>query len=837
MTFPQSRVERRVLAGSVAVVVVFILVTALAVRSAREMASASVWVSHTREVLADLEAIEAAIEDAESSARGFALSADPAFRDRHLQKRRLVDDRLALLRQLTADNPAQQQRREDLRRRIVEKNAVMDDGLAATAQGGIGAALRNLATGRGPAAMAAVLRAIDGMRAEENRLLAERSARMTSTIGTAEAALIAVGIVGSAFLTVGFGLVLRYVGAQARAQQALESSEERFRLVIDRMIAGLVITSERGKIESINPAALRMFGYTADEIVGRYFKRLVAVPEGAAEPDVERFLQSVMERGLGQVTEWQGRRREGGVFPLELSLFEFRTEEGRHLAGIVRDISERREIDRMKDEFISVVSHELRTPLTSIRGAIQLVLAERPTFQDPEHEPLLNIALSNCERLIRIINDILDVSKIEAGQVQLKIRCCEVDEIVRSSIESVNEMARASSVRLVAEVSPALPPLLVDYDRAVQMCVNLLSNAVKFAPAQSVVTIGAREVPGGIAISVRDRGQGIAGVDLGKLFRKFKQLDSSATRRAGGTGLGLSIVKALAEQHGGSVSVVSTEGEGATFTVTLPAALRLQPRQGALSPAGPGGQGRGETILVVDDDPDIRRVLRGQLEVAGYQVVEATDGESAVRTAIEAAPSLITMDLVMPGIGGLSAIQLLGADPRTADIPVVIVSALASTVSVAPTLTVIPKPVSSDRLLREIELLVGRAPNGTILLAEDDDDLRNVMSRALTRRGFHVLTASDGDVARQLYDATRCDMILLDLHMPQFDGFSLIEHIRSSPDGRELPIVVISGSNTGQGERRAMALGANVYIAKPVDADSLVPELKSLLARLSRTKG
>ena len=823
-------IELRVWAGAALAVAIFGAVAVLALRAARESVAASAWVSHTHEVLSNLEAMEAAIEDAESTMRGYALTADPAYLRPHADKRRLLAERLDRVTSLTADNASQQQRIAQLRKHVAAELAVMDEGRAATERGGTPEASRIMASGGGGAdAMRAVIDGLGAMRAEEERLLDARTASTAANARRASVTLSAVGVVGAALLIVSFTMVGRRVRGQQQAQEALESSEERLRLIVDRMIAGLVITNERGKIESVNPAAQRMFGYSADQIVGRYFKRLVVAPD-TDEREVERFLLSVQQKGMGQVTEWDGRRSDGSVFPIELSLFEFRTAAGRHFAGIVRDISERREIDRMKDEFISVVSHELRTPLTSIRGALQLVLEERPAFQDAEHEPLLNIALNNCERLIRIINDILDVSKIEAGQIDLKRRPCDVRDIVRDSIQGVQEMARASSVRVVADVTAGLPPVSADFDRIVQVFVNLLSNAVKFAPARSVVTIAAVEQAGDrVAISVRDRGVGIAAEDFNKLFLKFRQLDSSATRSRGGTGLGLAIVKALAEQHGGTVAVASTLGDGTTFTVTLPAAVEEgAPSRRAPATTPTAANRRARTVLVVDDDADIRRVLRGHLQKAGYTVIEAADGDAAVRAATDQLPDVITMDLVMPVRGGLEAIAALSADTRTAAIPIVIVSAMSETIAVEPSLSMIAKPVSADRLLREIGQLVGRAPVGRVLLAEDDLDLRNVLAQTLTRKGFHVETAANGEAARVLFDASPWDLVLVDLHMPLLDGFGLIEYIRATP-APPVPIVVISGSNTGSGERRSLQLGANVYFAKPVDADALVSELNQLL--------
>ena len=241
-----------------------------------------------------------------------------------------------------------------------------------------------------------------------------------------------------------------------------------------------------------------------------------------------------------------------------------------HVAGAVvafQDISRLREVDRMKDEFVSIVSHELRTPLTSIRGSVQLVLDEPASVPDPEHRNLLQIALNNCERLVRIINDILDVSKIESGNLTLRKKAVNVADLVRQSIDVVAGPARNADVTLEVNVPANIRPVMVDPDRIVQALVNLLSNAVKFAPPSSTVTVTVTGSEHMVTIAVADQGEGIAPENLNRLFRKFQQVDSSSSRRKGGTGLGLAITKALVEQHGGRIFVDSELQQGHALLV------------------------------------------------------------------------------------------------------------------------------------------------------------------------------------------------------------------------------------------------------------------------------
>ena len=412
------------------------------------------------------------------------------------------------------------------------------------------------------------------------------------------------------------------------------------------------------------------------------------------------------------------------------------------------------------------------------------------------------------------------------------MRSCEATDLAHTSIQNVAEVARAAGVELVAQVDASVGAVDGDFDRLVQVFVNLLSNAIKFSPAGSPVIFGAWRDADKITWTVTDRGPGVADADLGKLFRKFKQIDSSATRKKGGTGLGLSIVKALVEQHGGAVSVASRVGVGTTFSVVLPAGASVAPPalKPVAAPAGASARHSGRTVLIVDDDDDLRRVLRTQLEATGYRVLEADDGDSAIAAAAAHRPDLITMDLVMPGTGGLTAIRRLVEDPRTSGIPVVVVSAMADSVSLGHPFAVIPKPVDGERLRREIEHLIGRPSHATLLLAEDDDDLRRVLEQSLSRGGFTVLAANNGDGAREIYDRCSCDAMVVDLQMPILDGFGLIEHVRATPRGADIPIVVVSGAGEGDGERRSLQLGANVYFAKPVATSALVAELTRLVA-------
>jgi PAS domain S-box-containing protein len=372
--------------------------------------------------------------------------------------------------------------------------------------------------------------------------------------------------------------------ARERAIEALQASESRYRSLIQNMLGGLLVVNDKGRIVLANPSADRLFGYEPGELVGESVALIAALPEGV---DPDRFLRSAAGQALGRITEWEGRRKNGAHFPFELSMFEFESPGGRLFAGHLVDISERREVARMKDEFVSTVSHELRTPLTSMRASMQLLVADGDQMEPAETRDLLTVALNCTERLVRIVNDMLDVAKIEAGRLELRKRPCSPLDLVQQAVLTVQPLARSAAVEVRVAVAPALARLQADPDRLVQALVNLLSNALKFAPRDSVVTIGAEPTPlrGTIRFWVHDGGRGIPPDQLPKLFQKFQQLEGQGPSRLPGTGLGLAITRALVEQHDGRVGVRSSPGEGTTFFFTLPldAPAAVPPAAGAAS--------------------------------------------------------------------------------------------------------------------------------------------------------------------------------------------------------------------------------------------------------------
>lgn len=625
----------------------------------------------------------------------------------------------------------------------------------------------------------------------------------------------------------------------AESRRRVEAAHADLLATLETVPAALMIFNVDGAVRLRNRAATEVFGIEPHnhELRKNYWSRFkrIALDGSTIQPD-----EWISTRALGGETvrneELEIHHPDGRVFPILASGAPLRNELG-HVAGAVvafQDISRLREVDRMKDEFVSIVSHELRTPLTSIRGSVQLVLDDPRSVPDDEHRALLQIALNNCERLVRIINDILDVSKIESGHLTLRKKPVNVVELVRQSIDVVASPARAAGVTLESNVPASIRPVMVDPDRIVQALVNLLSNAVKFAPTGTVVSVSVTGTAQLVTVTVSDQGEGIAPENLNRLFRKFEQVDSSSSRRKGGTGLGLAITKALVEQHGGRIVVDSELNKGTRFSFTLPAASAEEAAAIAPVVANEDGSARlvVRRVLIVDDDDDFRSLMKTQLNHAGYEVLDARDAESAMQIARAAKPDVITVDLMMPGIDGIGFIDRLRREDGLANIPVVVVSGVAEAKSdsrLPIDVSVIAKGEGHDRLLREISLALAGRRGATILVAEDDADLRGVLTASLARHGHRVIGARDGAEALAAVERDPVDLLVLDLVMPNIDGFEVLARLKDVRKGATIPVIVVTGTDRSATELQALRLGANVYLTKPIEAAALTEEVTRLL--------
>lgn len=359
------------------------------------------------------------------------------------------------------------------------------------------------------------------------------------------------------------------------AEETLRASEERIRKIIDHMIVGLLIIDKEGRVESVNPRSESMFAMRSHEMVGRHIMSLFADSRifSVNDPsDRAAFMETLFTKANSRIGEFDCLNARGEDFPVELSLAEFEYGDGkvRYMANIL-DVSERREVERMKKEFVSTVSHELRTPLTSIRGSLTLLAVGAMGALPEQVKKVVSIAERNTIRLIGLINDILDIEKLEAGKLDMVFENSPLTNILERSEQAVSAFAANNGVTL--DIQPTSLMVHADGDRLVQVIVNLVSNAVKFSPKGAAVTVASEEIPGGmIEIRVIDRGRGIPESFKNRLFQRFQQVEASDAKKKGGTGLGLAICKGIVEQHGGSIGVESEEGRGSVFWFRVPKA-------------------------------------------------------------------------------------------------------------------------------------------------------------------------------------------------------------------------------------------------------------------------
>jgi PAS domain S-box-containing protein len=637
-------------------------------------------------------------------------------------------------------------------------------------------------------------------------------------------------------------LAERLAGAidYAQISSVTRSEQERTRALVDASNDAIMMLDSSGTATMINRRAKYFFGLAERDVIGRSPAQLRAmfqlIFEDSAVFDLwlAPLLTSADERAVLELKVLRAEPRLLQCFTAPVLDSQDRLL-GRML--VFRDITREREVEQMKTDFVSIVSHELRTPLTSIRGALQLVLGRAASSAvaatgspydstlSARTRELLDISLKNSERLIRLINDILDISKIEQGSIQLRLVALDPADLCRAAVQEVSVFADGRDISIDLRAEPELAPISADRDRALQVLANLLSNAIKFSEPGQRIELTARQEAGLVVFAVRDFGRGIALEDHLRIFDKFHQIDSSLTRDVGGTGLGLAICKALVEEHGGKIWIESILGKGATFAFTLPLATSDAPVI-TLRPTSDQ-----PTVLVVDDNTPMRELIAGLVEQAGYRVAEAESGASALQLARLLQPQLITLDVMLPDLDGFDVIQVLRNDPLTRDVPVLFISATSERERALALggSAFITKPFTSDELIIQIRsLLMPRQRR--VLVVDDDHHVRPTLARLLQRGGFQVSEAADGRAGLELIARNPPDLVLLDIRMPDIDGYEVLRRLKLNPLHQHIPVVILTASDMGESaQQRALALGALRYLEKPIASGDLLAEIERIL--------
>jgi DNA-binding response OmpR family regulator/signal transduction histidine kinase len=486
---------------------------------------------------------------------------------------------------------------------------------------------------------------------------------------------------------------------------------------------------------------------------------------------------------------------------------------------------------RLKSEFLANFSHEIRTPLNGIIGYCELLLREEGARLTPHGRRDMNVIKSNARTLLALINDILDLSKIEAGRVEVVREPVDLQELVEECFATVREIVKGKGVTLAHHFDDNARRVYTDSLKIRQILLNLLSNAAKFTDSGEIV-VEARAVGAQLQIAVEDTGIGIPPDQLPFVFDKFRQVDGSSTRRVGGTGLGLAIVRELSRVLGGGTEVASVMGRGSKFSVTLPGAIDARALAGAANKTDEAAQAKatlGATVLVVDDDELVQHLVRGQLEAEGFDVLIAADGVSALRLARERRPSAILLDIHLPRLDGWNVLGEVKSDPLLAGTPVIIMSvevqrARGFSLGACEYLV---KPVEPDRLIGVVRKAISPSA-GEILVVDDDAQTREMVCRHLAHAGFATTQARDGEDALLRMRVSPPALVILDLVMPTVDGFEVLRRMRS--EGSTTPVVVLTGKDLVQSEETELRNGLARIITKGgLAIEQIVQQAKVLL--------
>jgi PAS domain S-box-containing protein len=648
------------------------------------------------------------------------------------------------------------------------------------------------------------------------------------------------------------------IGTDNTARQRVE--EERMKLdqrlrdqhfytrsLIESNIDALMTTDPRGIITDVNKQTEALTGRTRDELIGAPFKGCFTDP-WRAEAGINRVLLE------GKVTNYEltAQARDGTLTVVSYNASTFHDRD-RKLQGVhvsARDMTELKRYEetlqqtnveleqasRMKSEFLANMSHELRTPLNAIIGFSELLKDGLVGELAPRQRGFIGDIFNSGNHLLSLINDILDLSKVEAGKMELDLEPVPVADLFVNSLSIIREKAAQRHVRLELDAGSLLGTIRVDARKVKQILYNLLSNAVKFSDDGGHVILSATRVPGDevgqpsgswtsrgftapageyaeyLRISVSDNGIGIAEAGLDQLFRPFTQIDSGLDRKFEGTGLGLAMVKLLAELHGGAVAMESAEGVGSVFTVWLPMRAETDAVAGrARTPDAaridePAGV---RTALIVEDDLKSAELIRLQLEAEGFRVVHATTAEEALILAVQQPLSLITLDIMLPDMDGWELLARIKQRPLLRRIPVVIISIVAD-----PTkgfslgaAAVMQKPISRQDLFESLADLGMMPPKGEtlrILVVDDDPAAVDVMAERVIEMAGTVLRAHGGAEAIETARHELPDVILLDLLMPYVSGFDVVTALQERPETARIPILVITSKQVTAEDRASL---------------------------------
>lgn len=658
-------------------------------------------------------------------------------------------------------------------------------------------------------------------------------------------------------------------------EKALMESEEKFEKISTSAQDAIIMIDNRGCIIFWNQAAEKMFGYTREEVIGKDMHGLIASPEYRSryEQGFAGFIAEGKGPAIGQILSLNARKKNGTEFPVEISLSTFKFRNGTwNAAGIIRDITDRKKAEealidakinaetanRAKSEFLATMSHELRTPLNSIIGFSELMLDCNIADSDMQKKFLGNISTSG-KHLLSLINNILDLSKIEAGKMDLSYETFGVYSAIDEVKQLVAPLADKKRLKLELHKDESLDNIYADKLKFKQILFNLASNAIKFTPPGGKVIISATRNQDKVQFSVEDTGIGIAEENKRKLFQPFIQIESTTSRRYEGTGLGLSLVKKFIEMHGGQIWFESEFGKGTKFTfdlplnpaskektisqaVTFPAAIEKTANASESRICVPqitescNSKGDGPLVLVVEDDEPSRELLEFTLVNEGYRVASAANGKEALELAEKMKPFAITLDIMMPGMAGWDVLKHLKEKDKTKKIPVIITTMLEERELgvVWGAVEHFIKPIKKETLLATLEKIKEKVTKSSfsVLVVDDERSSVELIATMLDVEGVDVLTAYGGKEAIDIALDKHPDAIIIDLMMPNVNGFDVMKALKVNPQTIDTPIIICTAKDLDSTDINSLNENVSSIIHKGmITRERLIELMKAIQKR------
>jgi PAS domain S-box-containing protein len=654
----------------------------------------------------------------------------------------------------------------------------------------------------------------------------------------------------------GYLCIVRDVTERRTMEHKVAESNALLNAVVHGIDYGVYVADAQGILRILSRGGERMMGYKAEDFVGKPVLEVTAnifLPEemaaragrivkqyGRPPEGIEIFNLPLDDDGpFGQ--EWTNIRADGSRLTVAVTVAELRGDDGKvqGSVAIARDITQLKANERLKNEFISTVSHELRTPLTSIRGALGLIAGGAAGPLPEGAREMINIAHRNSERLVHIINDILDIDKIDSGKLTLYPKPLEAGAFLRQAADAHGVYGEKHGVRFVVGSVPEDTWFTADPDRLMQVLANLLSNAAKFSPSGSEVLLDAASLGTMVRVYVRDHGTGIPEAFRARIFEKFAQAEGTDARRYEGTGLGLSITRKLVEAMGGNIGFDSEPGQGTTFYFDLPKSVA--PAAGDVS----SKRDDRLRVLICEDDADVGTLLRVLLERAGLAadvVYTLADARAQLATGAYAA---LTLDLMLPDGSGLTLLRALRREAATRGLPVIVISARAEegrrelNGDAIGMIDWITKPIDEDRLAASMRRAIEGSEGGSaafgrprVLHVEDDADFRKVLAQSLGESaewiGAATLAEADALVARE-----RFDLVVLDIDLPDGSGLELLEKLKTHPGG-PVPVLILSASETDNGIRERVE---TALVKSRLSEERIVETILAQIRKAARAQG